>query len=396
MAQTKTKVLVVGGGFGGVKTALELANLPHISVTLLSDQDDFRYYPTLYHAATGGKMTASSIPLAEIFKDKNVHIAKGTAKKLDRESKTIKTTKGESYEYDQLVLSLGVVTNFFGIKGLKEYSFGIKSQDQSQELRNHIHKQMIEEGKPDLNYVVIGGGPTGVELAGALPYYIRHVMKMHKLKPVKLHIELVEAAPRLMPRMPKDYSKALARRLRKLGVQLQLNQAVQAESAESLTVNGKQLKSRTVVWTAGVTNHPFFDDNKFQFGEHGKVMVDAYLQAETGVFVIGDNADTEFSGMAQTAIHDGKTVAENIQRHIAGKRMKTYRPKKPSYVTPVGHRWAAVIWKGLHFYGWIGSVVRSAADYIGYHDYEPWQLAAKHWVAEYQDENNCPVCAGQA
>jgi NADH dehydrogenase len=396
MSQAKTKVLVVGGGFGGVKTALELANLPHIGVTLLSDQEDFRYYPTLYHAATGGKMTASSIPLSEIFKDKDVRIVKGTARKLDRETKTIKTTKNESYEYDLLVIALGVVTNFFGIKGLREYSFGIKSQADSQELRDHIHRQLIDEGRPDLNYVVIGGGPTGVELAGALPAYIRHVMKMHHLKPVKLHIELVEAAPRLMPRMSKDYSKALAKRLRKLGVQLHLNQAVQAESADSLTVNGKPIKSRTVVWTAGVTNHPFFDGNKFQFGEHGKVMVDDYLQAETGIFVIGDNADTIYSGMAQTAIHDGKSVADNIQRHIAGKKMKAYKPKKPAYVTPVGRRWAAVIWKGAHFYGWIGSVVRSAADFVGFHDYEPWRLAGKHWIAEYQDENNCPVCAGKS
>src|SRR6185503_17900687 len=172
MSQAKTRVLILGGGFGGVKTALELANLPHISVTLLSDQDQFRYYPTLYHAATGGKMTASSIPLTEIFKGKDVHIAKGAAKKLDRDAKTIKTTAGDIYEYDLLVIALGVVTNFFGIKGLKEYSYGIKSQTQSQKLRDHIHRQMIDEGRPDLNYVVIGGGPTGVELAGALPYYI--------------------------------------------------------------------------------------------------------------------------------------------------------------------------------------------------------------------------------
>src|SRR5579884_2343172 len=150
MSQTKTKVLIVGGGFGGIKTALELANLPHISVTLLSDQADFRYYPTLYHAATGGKMTASSIPLSEIFKNKGVQIVKGTAKKLDREAKTIKTTAGDTYPYDLMVIALGVVTNYFGIKGLKEYSFGIKSQAESQQLRDHIHRQLIDEGKPDV------------------------------------------------------------------------------------------------------------------------------------------------------------------------------------------------------------------------------------------------------
>lgn len=396
MANKKVKVLILGGGFGGLKTALGLADRPEFDVTLLSDQADFRYYPTLYHAATGGKMTASNIPLAEIFKDKNITIEKGTAKKLDRQARTVKTAAGRELPYDKLVLSLGVVTNYFGIKGLKEYSFGIKSQAESQRLRNHIHKLLIDEGKPDLNYVVIGGGPTGVELAGALPAYIRHVMKMHNLKPKRLNIELVEAAPRLMPRMSKDYSRAVARRLRKLGIKLYLHQAVQAETADSLMVNGKPLKSHTVIWTAGVTNHPFFEDNKFAFGEHGKVQVDKYLQAEDDIFVIGDNAGTEYSGMAQTALHDGQTVAENLIRQAHGKKMKKYRTKKPIYVTPAGPGWAAMQWGPVHLYGWLGWVGRSAGDFAGFHDYEPWRLAGRHWIAEYQNENTCPVCAGQA
>lgn len=396
MASKKESVLILGGGFGGLKTALVLAGHPKLQVTLLSDQDNFRYYPTLYHAATGGKMTASSIPLTEIFKDKDITIQKGTAKKLDRQAKTVSTASGQDYSYDKLVISLGVVTNYFGIKGLKEYSFGIKSQAESQQLRDHIHRQLIDEGRPDLNYVVIGGGPTGVELAGALPAYIRHVMKTHGLKSRKINVELVEAAPRLMPRMSKDYSRAIARRLRKLGVQLHLNQAVQAETADSLTVNGKPVKSHTVIWTAGVTNHPFLENNKFEFGEHGKAQVDKYLRAEDDIYVIGDNANTPFSGMAQTALYDGGFVASNLIRQANSKRQKRYHPKKPIYVTPAGPRWAAMQWGPVHLYGWLGWVGRAAGDFAGYHDYEPWRLAGKHWVAEYQNENTCPVCAGQA
>lgn len=394
MANRKTKVLILGGGFGGIKTALELADDTAFDVTLISDQSDFRYYPTLYQAATGGRMTASSIPLSEIFKNKKVSIQKQTAKKLDRQGRMVKMSSGAECEYDILIIALGVVTNYFGIKGLKEYSYGIKSQSESQELRDHIHKLLLDEGKPDVNYVVIGGGPTGVELAGALPSYIKHVMKMHRLKPKKLNIELVEAAPRLMPRMPKDYSKAVARRLRKLGVKLCLNQAVQAETVDTLIVGGRDIKSRTVVWTAGVTNHPFFDNNKFSFGEHGKVQVDEYLQAEPDIFVAGDNADTPFSGMAQTALYDGKFLASNLKRLSEGKKQRPYRAKRPAYVTPVGPRWAALLWGKVHFYGWLGWVMRSAADYIGYHDYEPWRMATKHWIAAYQNENNCRVCAG--
>jgi NADH dehydrogenase len=396
MANKKTKILILGGGFGGIKAALGLADDKNFDVTLLSSETDFRYYPTLYHAATGGRMTAASIPLSEIFKDKPVRLAKGSAKRLDREAKSVKTTTGDTYQYDRLIIALGVVTNYFGIKGLKEYSFGIKSQSEAKELRDHIHKLIVDKGKPDQNYVVIGGGPTGVELAGALPSYIRHIIRMHNLKDKKLNIELVEAAPRLVPRMPKEYSKAVAKRLRQLGVTLHLNQAVQAETVDTLQAGGHSIKSHTVVWTAGITNHPFFDNNKFEFGEHGKIKVDSYLQTEQDIFVIGDNADTLYSGMAQTALYDASFVTGNIKRGAAGQGPKKYKPKRPIYVTPVGPGWAAVLWNRTHIYGAAGWAVRSAADFLGYHDYEPWWLAGKHWVAEYESDYDCPVCTGKA
>lgn len=390
MVNKKTKIVVLGAGFAGIKTALDLSGDPNIKVQLISDQDSFRYYPTLYRTATGGNTYASSIPLTEIFKNKNVEIVNDNIKTLDRNAKQI--SGKSSYNYDILVIALGVVTNYFGIKGLKEFSYGIKSQEDAQELRDHIHKILMDEGKPDVNYIVIGGGPTGVELAGALPSYIKHVMKKHQLPEKRLHIDLVEAAPRLMARMPKSYSKAVQQRLRKLGVKLYLNQAVQAETADGLTVSGHDIASHTVVWTAGVTNHPFFAANEFNMSEHGKVAVSKTLQTEDDIYVIGDNSDTQYSGMAQTALYDAKYLAANLKRRAGGKKMRVYKPKKPIYVTPVGGRWAAVLWNQTHFYGWLGLLLRSAADFTGYHDYEPWWTASKHWIAEYEDEATCPVC----
>ena len=389
----KNKVLILGGGFGGIKTALELSNDPAFEVTLLSDRDTFRYYPALFRAATGGNMKAAQIPLKEIFDGKAVKIEKGTAKTLERKTRTVKTAAGKSYKYDTLVVALGVVTNFFGIKGLEKYSYGIKTQDEAKRLRNHIHKQLVEDGKPDLNYVVIGGGPTGVELAGELPAYIKHVMQKHSLPERKVHIDLVEAAPRLTPRMPKSYSQALARRLRSLGIKLYLNQAVQAETADALTVSGHDIQSHTVIWTAGVTEHPFLGANKFSQGERGKTLVDEYLQAEPNIYVIGDNADTKYGGMAQTALYDASFLAHNLKRQAAGHRPRRYRPKKPVYITPAGPFWAAVLWSRVHLYGWAGWVMRTAADYAGYHDYEPWWPAGKHWIAEFELEVTCPVCS---
>jgi NADH:ubiquinone reductase (H+-translocating) len=396
MADKKTTILIAGGGFGGVKAALELADDNNFDVTLLSNETDFRYYPALYHTATGGRPEASSIPLDEIFSGKSVTIMKATAKKLDRNAKTLKTARGDMLGYDKLVIALGAVTNYFGIKGLKEYSHGIKSQAEAQELRNHIHEMIVDEGKPDQNYVVIGGGPTGVELAGALPAYIRHIMKRHGLKDRRLHIDLVEAAPRLMPRMPREYSAAAAKRLRKLGVTLYLNHAVLVETADALKAGDHSFDSHTVVWTAGVAINPFFDNNRYEVGKHGKIQVDKYLQAEQDIYIIGDNADTPFSGMAQTALHDAKFVAENLKRQVSGRRPRTYKPKRPVYITPVGPEWAAVLWNRVHLYGWVGWLLRGAADFMGYRDYEPWWNAGTHWIAEYEDEPDCAVCAGKA
>lgn len=389
----KEHVLVVGGGFGGVKAALELSESPNIKVTLLSSDSDLRYYPTLYHTATGGKRANSSIPLARIFEDKPVTLKRGTALTLDRKAKTITTQEGDVLEFDSLVLSLGVVTNYFGIDGLKEHSYTIKTQDEVARFKAHLHKQLVDENKPDLNYVIIGAGPTGIELAGALPDYLRRIIKHHGLAKRKIHIDLVEAAPRLLPRLPKDMSRSVRRQLRRLGIRLYLKSTVQGQTADELTINGKPIRSHTVVWTAGVTNHPFFSQNNFVLTNRGKVAVNTYLEAEDNIFVIGDNANTPYSGLAQTALHDGSFVAKNIRRRAVGKDMKSYKAKKPITVIPAGPRWAAVQWGHIHLYGWIGYVLREAADLIGFHDLEPWHKAAKQWLTEFSSQDDCVVCA---
>lgn len=389
----KQKVLIVGGGFGGLKAALDMSRHDSLAVTLVADQPNFRYYPSLYRAAVGGKTEASSIPLKEIFSGRKVKIIYGQAEKLDRSNKVIQLQGGKQISYDILVIAIGVVTNYFGIKGLAENSFGIKTLEDAVRLRDHIHDQLTQNQRPDLNYVVIGGGPTGVELAGELPFFIKHIMHRHGISDTKINVDLVEAAPRLMPRMPRAYSTASARRLRRLGVKLLLGKTVQAETAESLMVDGKPIQSQTVIWTAGVTNHPFFKDNDFDLTDRGKVVVGQYLQAGPDIYVIGDNADTLYSGMAQTALYDGKYLAHNLIRQAEGKDMRAYIPKRPVYVTPVGPGWAAVLWGNLQIYGRLGWFLRNAADLRAYSDYEDWFRASHHWVAAHSFELPCPVCA---
>ncbi len=390
----KQEVLIVGGGFGGVKSALELAEHPGFHVTLVANKPFFEYYPMMYHTATGGSKVVSTIPLGEIFSGKRIDIVIDTAVKLNRTAKKLTLKSGGKLEYDILILALGTVTNYFNIPGMAEYSFGIKSLHDAEELKAHLHRQLLDKREPDSNYIIIGGGPTGIELAGALPAYLKYLMKQHGIKTRrKLHIDLVEAAPRLMPRMPESVSRSLARRLKKLGVKLYFGRPVQAESADTLLLDGKPVRTHTIIWTAGIANNPFFAKNNFILSENGRVQVDQLLQAWPGIFVIGDNADTKYSGMAQTALHDAMFIARNLKRHAAGKAPYAYKPKKPVYITPVGKGWAMVVWGKLHIYGRLAWWLRKAADWIGYRDVEPWWKATDRLLADREREDNCLVCA---
>ncbi len=384
----------MGGGFGGIKTALDLAGHSSFHVTLVASRPFFEYFPMMYHTATGGSKTVSSMPLGELFRNKRVSILIDEAAKLSRKTKTLRLRSGKKLTYDAIVFSLGNVTNYFGVPGMAEYSFGIKSLAEAERLKHHLHEIMSDPIHRDDRYIIIGGGPTGVELAGALPDYIRHLRKQHGVKGRgKPKVELVEAAPRLMPRMPESVSRALAKRLRKQGIKLHFKKPVQAETADTLLLDGKPIRTKTVIWTAGIANNPFFKDNGFMLAENGRVQVDQLMQAWPGVFVIGDNANTPYTGMAQTALHDGKFVADNLKRHAAGKAPLAYKPKKPVYITPAGKNWAVVVWGRLHFYGRLGWWLRRAADWIGYRDVEPWWKATDRLIADRLREDNCLICA---
>ncbi len=393
MNSKKHQVVIVGGGFGGVKSALRLAEDGRFHITLISDSDSFDFHPALYRTATGGKRKISSIPLSEVFNEKRITIVRDKAVSIDRKIHSLKTKNGQIFSYDALILSIGLVTNYFGINGLSELSYSMKSLEEAEEIKNHLHKQLFDDHRPDLSYVIIGGGPTGVELAGALPAYLKQICIRHGLKPREFHIDLVEAAPRLLPNLPKDLSAKVTRRLRKLDIKLYLKTPAQAQTIDSLIINGKPIRSHTVIWTAGVANNPFFTENQFQLASNKKVRVDQYLQAEPGIYVIGDSADTPYSGMAQTALHDAVTVTNNLIRLADKKLPLPYAAKKPIYITPVGKYWAAVLWGNIRLYGKIGWILRRLADLIAYHDFQPWLIATKRWLSEDDEEESCPQCA---
>jgi NADH dehydrogenase len=372
---------------------LLLSKNPNFEVTLISDNPNFRYYPTLFITATGGKKELASIPLEQIFRKVPINIVIDSIKSIDKTKYEITTAGRKTFSYDSLILGLGVKTNYFNISGLEKYSYGIKTIEDAEKFKEHLHDQITKNQEPDLNYVVIGGGPTGVELAAVLPTYISKILKDHGLDNRDVHVDIIEASKRLLPRSTKDLSHMVERHLKRLGINVYTNTVVQSETSGKLLVNNSPIMSHTVVWTAGVSNHPFFLENDFEISKHGRVVVDQYLQAAQDIYVIGDNADTRYSGMAQTAIYDGEFVSNNFIRVVKGSRPLRYKPKRPVYVFNVGPRWSAVLWGRVKVYGLLGAWLRQAADMVGYHVFEPWQMALKQVSEESDIENNCPTCS---
>ena len=375
-------ITIVGGGFGGVKAALELSKDRKNQITLITDKPDFQYYPALYGAATGHSHLESWVPLHQIFAiRKNVTVQLDTIETIDSSQKVLTGKSGATYTYENCILALGTVTTYFGIEGLDTYTFGVKSATEIETLKNHIYADLVEGRGVDKRYIVIGAGPTGVELAAALGSYLKKLSRHLKVNDSNIHVALIEASPRVLPRMSEQSSAKVHRRLEKLGVKVQINKAVESATEDLITVSGELMTSDTIIWTSGVANHPFYKANadQFELAPNGRVVVDKYMQTANGVYVIGDNAATQFTGLAQTALHDGIFVADNIKRIAAGQTPKEYKAVMPPVVVPVGEFWAVFEWRKIRITGIVAAMIRRAADFVGYSDILPIGQALGIW-----------------
>ena len=369
------KILIVGGGFGGIRTALNLAKqkLPDVQITLISDRAHFEFHPALFRVVTGHAPEEVSISLADIFAGKNVTLVQDTITDVVPGEKMLTGASGAQYSYEYLVLGLGSETDYFNIPGLAELSFGFTTIDQALKLRHHLHdvfRRCHEEGTSeakvcDAHIVIVGGGATGTELAGELAVYLRQLAKQYDFEPSLVTLDLIEAAPRLLGVVPERMSRRIAERLHKLGVNIFLNRSVIREEVETVFMKDMEMKTKTLIWAAGVKpNSLYCRIPGVSLTPKHRVEVDEFLQAKnlTGVFVIGDGASTPHTGMAQTALSDGAQVADIIAKKILGKTPLQYDDKSVVYAVPVGPHWAAVALGGMTFYGLPGWIMRQLAD----------------------------------
>lgn len=388
------KILIVGGGFAGVRTALDLAkrNLPDTDITLVSSTPHFEYHAALYRVVTGRSPLEVCIQLTDIFKNKPVNLITDKIVKLDFKNKRITGESESFYAYDYLVLALGSDTSYFDTPGLKELSFGFKSIPEALKLKRHIHEEMNKKS-PSPHIVVVGGGASGTELAGELAVYTKKLAKKHKLDPSIVTIDLIQSPNRVLPDLPEDISARVDAQLRKLGVNIFLNRKVVKEEVEQVFLRDMQMKTKTVIWTAGVViNSLLANTRDMPLSDRKKVLVDKYLRIKKNVFVLGDCAETPYTGMAQTAIYDGHFVANNIANTILGKPKVKYKPRPVAYCIPVGPGWAATLWHGMRFYGRFGYLIRRYIDFKFFLSILPFAKALRAFQDGRTVCESCGIC----
>lgn len=386
--------VVVGGGFAGVKAALEISKKNLGNVTLISDEKHFLHHATLYATATGRSQEESVVPLEEFFRDrKNVTVVNDTLTSLDPTRK-LAVGKKKNYHYDNLILALGVVTTYFNIDGMAEHSYGIKTLSEVREFHKSLHDTVIQDNHFDKNYVVIGAGPTGVELAGALAEYLQKIAEAHHLKRKKARVLLVEAAPRILPRSSETASTKVQAQLEKMGVTVQTNHKVQGLTEDHIFIDGKKLPTKTAIWTSGVANHPLYAQHPdyFRLSKNGRVEVNQYLEAYRNIYVIGDNASTKYSGLAWNALNDAKFIANHLARKVAKRPLVVRRPTPPPSGIPVGDAWSYVEWHGVYVGGRIGAWLRRRIELHGYLELLPRPLALQAWRAHNVHVEQCKLC----
>ncbi len=382
MAQKKRlRVVIVGGGFGGVKAALELANKPGFEVTLISNSTNFEYHGALYRTATGNSPMEVVVPLREIFaRAKNVSVILDKIMYLFPDAKAVKSENGQIYEYDTLVLALGSEINYFGLEGMEDKTFCMNTIRSTIALRH----ELITEFKKDepVTIAVIGGGASGVELAGELHNFARKVAEKYRKKYIAPKVLLIEGADRLLPAFDPVLSAKVYKRLQKQGVDIRLSTKVNSCEVGKVCLNTGDVDADVIVWTAGAKLPTFYETNVDEFTlERGRIVVDDFLRAKghRDIFVIGDNAATKYSGMAQTALYDARYTARNLSNIRAGKKAKAYRPRKPIYVVPVGKAWAVLDSPRRQLSGYRAWLVRRQADRAILRNFLPYQQAMKRW-----------------
>lgn len=377
-------LVIIGGGFAGIELAKKLKNHP-LQVTLLDRNNYFTFQPLLYQVATGGLEPHSvAYPYRQLFRNAdNIQFRMAEVESIDSSQKIVQTDSG-SVRYDQLVLATGSRPNFFGLN--ERLLYPLKSLPNALAMRNWLlskFEQATKISDPQerdaiMNVLIVGGGPTGVELAGALGEMKKFILPKDfpELDPDKMRIILVEGMDQLLPAMSEISGKKAGEYLKKLGIEIHLNQLIKEYDGYSVNLNGEEIPTYNTIWTAGVGGNAPDGFNGEQL-KNGRIRVDKFhrVLGYNDVYAAGDLAamitDEYPRGhpmLAPVAIQQGKHLAGNLIRKSKGKNIKPFQYKDNGTMATVGRNravvemgkvkfqgfWAWMAWMSLHLISLVG------------------------------------------
>lgn len=369
----KPRIIVIGGGFGGLEVVKGLHGLK-AQVVLFDKYNHHTFQPLLYQVATSGLETNAIVaPFRRLFgSQQDFYFRLGEVKRIRPEENYIETSIG-GVKYDYLVIATGAVTNFYGMDEVAKNSSSMKNIVDATKLRNKIIRQLeyalLTEDTEVMNslmdFVIVGGGPTGVELAGALTELKKNVFpKDYKeLDMRQMDIHLVEASPRLLNGMSTQAGEKAYQFLVEMGVKVHLNAAVKSyDGYEIILSSGERLISRTLIWAAGVKGNPIEGIGEAALTRGNRILVDAYnrVKGHENIFAIGDVAlmegDEKFPKghpmMAPPAQQQGRLVAKNISNLINKKELKPFAYFDKGSMATIGRNKAVVDMRGgIRFQG---------------------------------------------
>ena len=373
--QTKPRVVIVGAGFGGLLAARTLARYP-VEITLVDRQNFHVFQPLLYQVATAGLSPDEiAAPIRWIMRSqRSVEVLMSEVRDFDLSRRVVKLEDGE-VEYNYLIVAAGASHAYFGHDEWKPFAPGLKTIEDALEIRRRVllafelaERQAASSDDKDrehaqLNFVVIGGGPTGVELAGTLAEISRQVLanEFRSIDPKRTRIVLLEGGPRVLPAYPEDLSRSAEEQLRHLGVEVQTSALVTQVEPGSVHIGESKLPATVILWAAGVAASPLGKKLGAPVDRAGRVLVnpDLSITGHPEVFVVGDLAALKdetgkwLPGVAPVAMQEGKATAHNIGNELRGEPRKNFHYWNKGSLATIGRAAAVADFGKIHVSGFL-------------------------------------------